>query len=463
MTDSQSSENAIDRFFGIGEAGSTVRREVVGGLTTFATMSYIIFVQPTVLSAAGMPFGSVLLATCFSAAFASILMGFLARYPFAQAPGMGQNFLFAFTVCAPVGMGGMGFSWQAGLFIVLCSGIIFLTLSFFQFREKVVDVLPACLKHSIGPGIGLFIAFVGLQWGGIIVHSPSTMVQMGSFHTGPALLTTGGTLLIVALLARGIRGAILIGILGTAGVGVATGVVPYSYEPFEFSVETFFRLSPSEALASWPNALLAIGLFFFLDLFDTVGTLVGVGAQGGFLDEEGRLKRANQAFISDASGSCFGALCGTSTVTTYVESATGIAAGARTGLAAVVTGLSFLAAIVLAPVVRIVGEDVGPAFYGEEAGVQISMYPAVAPALITVGCLMMTPLRKVNWDDYTESFPAFLTVVGMVLGYGITEGIALGCISYVLIKGLSGQWRDVHPILAIIALALILRYAFLMA
>jgi AGZA family xanthine/uracil permease-like MFS transporter len=453
---------ALDRFFGIQEAGSTVRREIIGGITTFATMSYIVFVQPTVLSAAGMPFGSVLLATCIASALACFLMGLLANYPVALAPGMGENFLFAFTVCGAVALGGMGFSWQAGLAIVLIEGLLFVLLSLFGAREKLIGVLPDCLKNAIGPAIGFFIAFVGLQWGGVIVHSPATMVMVGDLTKGPPLLTLAGVLFITSLLALGVRSAILIGILASAGLAVALQIVPIPNDPLTFSVETFFNLDFGALLANWQDALVAIALLFFLDLFDTVGTLVGVGKQAGYIDEHGQLPRAREAFFSDAAGTCIGAVCGTSTVTSYVESATGVAAGARTGLAAVTTGVCFLLAIALAPVVRVVGYNIGPEFYGADSGLYISMYPAVAPALIVVGFIMIKPLQQVKWDDFTEGFPAFFTIAGMVLGYAIIDGIAWGCISYTLIKLCTGRYREIHWVMYLVTVALLFRYGLLM-
>ncbi|GMV99174.1 MAG: guanine permease [Candidatus Hydrogenedentota bacterium] len=453
--------NALDKWFGVSEAGSTVQREVVGGLTTFATMSYIVFVQPTVLSACGMPFGSVLVATCLSSAIACFLMAYLARYPIALAPGMGENFFFAFTVCSTF-PGAMGFSWQAGLTIVFISGLIFLALSLVGARERLLRVLPDCLKNAIGPGIGLFIAFVGLQWSGIITTSPTTMVHLGSLKSGPALISVAGVFLIAALMTLGIRGGILIGVLVSAGLGLATGVLPKPEETFQIGFETFFQFNVSELITHWDKALIAILLFFFMDLFDTVGTLVGVGKQAGFIKDDGDLPRAGGAFAADAAATCVGACMGTSTVTSYVESATGVAAGARTGLAAVVTGFGFIFAIALAPIVHIVGQDVGPAFYGTgPADLQVAMYPAVAPALIVVGFLMMRPFAKVNWDDLTESLPAFFTVAIMVFGFAIHEGIAAGCVSYAAIKTATGRYREVHPIMFGIAIALIARYAFL--
>lgn len=450
--------NALERFFGIDSAGSTVRREVVGGVTTFATMSYIVFVQPTVLAIGGMDFGSVLMATCLSAAVGTLLMGLVARYPFAQAPGMGENFLFVFTVVL-----GMGFSWQAGLAIVFISGLIFVALSLFRIRERVLDVFPDCLKNAIGPAIGLFIAFVGLQWAGIIVSNPATMVALGDLKHGAPLLSLFGILFIATLMARGFRGGILAGILITTVIGVASGVVPWQVEHPHLSFVTFFHLDFAALVARWQDALLAIALFFFLDLFDTVGTLVGVSTQAGFIKEDGKLPRAGQAFLSDAMATCVGALFGTSTVTSYIESATGVAAGARTGLASVVTAVCFVLAIALAPIVAVVGHNVGPAYYAS-LGVEnslVAMYPAVAPALVVVGFLMLAPLRRVKWDDVTESLPAFLTIAIMAFGYGITEGIAAGCISFAAIKLTAGRGREVHPIMYIIALALAARYAFL--
>jgi AGZA family xanthine/uracil permease-like MFS transporter len=375
---------------------------------------------------------------------------------------MGENFLFAFAVVAGPPLG-MGFSWQAALTIVLISGLIFVALSVFKTREKILEILPPCLTNSIGPAIGLFIGLVGLQWGGIVVSAPSTMLRVGSFHSSVALITLLGLLLIAAFHVWRVPGGILIGILATAGLGIYTGIIPSNAETPQLDFSTFFRFNLSELVARWPEAIVAILLFLFLDIFDTVGTLVAVGNQAGFLKPDGTLPRAGQAFFSDAVGTCIGACCGTSTVTSYIESATGVAAGARTGLAAIVTGVCFLFAIFLAPVVHIAGQDVGLAFYNLPAGaLHVAMYPVVAPALIFVGFLMMAPLRKINWDDVTESLPAFFTIAMMVFGYGITEGISAGIVSYAAIKPIAGKWRQVHPILYFVALAFLARYAFLM-
>ena len=448
----------LDRFFQIKASGSTVRREVTGGVTTFATMSYIVFVQPTVLTIAGMDFGSVLLATCLSSAVACILMGLLARYPFALAPGMGENFLFVFTVCIA-----MKFSWQAALAIIFISGVLFTLLSIFQFRERVLDVLPGCLKNSIGPAIGLFIAFIGMQWGGIIVLDPATMVKIGSVHHGPPLIVLLGVLIIVTLHAFNFRGALLAGLLVTMGLGLWTGIISTEVERPHLNFSTFFQLDFGELLSRWHTAMVAILLFFFLDLFDTIGMLVGVGTQAGFITEDGKLPRAGRAFLADALSTCVGALFGTSTVTSYIESATGVAAGARTGLATIVTGLCFVLAIAFAPIIALAGQDIGQVYY-EQLGIpnsHVAMYPAVAPALIVVGLLMIAPLRNVKWDDVTEALPAFLTLSIMSLGYGITEGISAGCVSFAAIKTTTGRVREVHPIMYAIAFALVLRYVYL--
>lgn len=434
--------NAVDRYFGITASGSTLRAEVTGGLTTFATMSYIIFVQPNVLAAAGMSSGYVMLATCLSSAVATLLIGLLARYPIALAPGMGENFLFAFTVCAAVEQGGMGFSWQAGLAIILLSGVIFVLLSLSRLRTRLLEVFPDCLKNAIGPAIGLFIAFVGLQWGGIIISSPGTMVTLASFRSTAMLITLSGLLFSTVMVALKVRGGLLLGILVTAALGAITGEATFKAAPLTWDESTFFAFNFAELLEHWDRAIVAILLFFFLDLFDTVGTLVGVSKQSGLMKEDGVLPRAGNAFLSDALGTCVGACFGTSTVTSYIESASGVAAGARTGLAALVTAVCFLLALAVAPFLSIA-------------------QATVAPVLIVVGFLMMTPLQKVRWDDVTEGFPAFMTITIMAFGYGITEGIALGCISYAAIKTLTGRAREVHPIIYAVAVALVARYAFL--
>ncbi|MCD6288599.1 MAG: NCS2 family permease [Candidatus Hydrogenedentes bacterium] len=388
----------FDRLFDLKSAGTTVRREVLAGLTTFATMSYIVFVQPTVLSQCGMDFGGVLLATCISAEIACLVMGLYARYPIALAPGMGENFYFALVVCGPVAAGGLGYSWQTALAAVFVSGVLFLILSFFGFRERIVDAIPHSLKCGIAAGIGLFIAMIGFEWSGLVVDRPGVLVGLGNLASPPVLLSLASLAVTAVLLVARVRGAILFGILFGFAVGLATGVVqwhgivglPKIHEPVMFRLD-FSRVFGSAGIIG------AIFIFFFLDLFDTVGTLIGVAEQGGLI-VDGRLPRARQAFAADALGTTIGSLLGTSTITSYVESAAGVSAGGRTGLTAVVAGLLFLVAPLFSPIAQSVGEG-----YALDTGAVL--YPVVAPALIIVGFMMAQNARKIEWDDYVCSIP----------------------------------------------------------
>jgi AGZA family xanthine/uracil permease-like MFS transporter len=354
---------------------------------------------------------------------------------------MGQNFLFL-SICTPAAAGGMGFTWQQGLALVFLSGVIFLVLSLFRVRERFIAIFPETLKNAIGPAIGLFIAFVGLQWGGVIVDHPATLVHMAPPRDLLPLITLASVLVSAALLARNIRWSILAGMMIAGLLGWVTGAHPHLSGGMPLSMETFFALDFHGLFALWDRALIAVLLLFFLDLFDTVGTLVGVSTRAGFMTAEGQLPRAGHAFFADAAATTAGALFGSSTVTTYVESASGVAAGARTGFASVVTAGCFLVAIPIAPYLPL-----------REA--------AVAPALIVVGICMMAPLARIAWDDITEALPAFFTVAMMAFGFGITEGIAMGCISFAAIHVLAGRARAVHPVLYLVAAALMLRYAFL--
>jgi len=445
---------SLDTHFGIEAAGSTVRREVLAGLTTFATMSYIVFVQPTVLSQCGMDFGGVLIATCIAAEIACLAMGLYARYPIALAPGMGENFYFAVIVCGPVAAGGMGYSWQTALAAVFVSGVAFLFLSFFGFRERIVDAIPHSLKCGIAAGIGLFIAMIGLQWSGLVVDTPGLLVGLGKLSSAPVLLALASLAVTALLLALGVRGAILFGILFGFAVGLATGIVKYHgivglpqiEEPVMFQLD-FRNVFGSTGIIG------AIFIFFFLDLFDTVGTLIGVAEQGDLL-VEGRLPRARQAFAADALGTTVGSLLGTSTVTSYVESAAGVSAGGRTGLTAVVVALMFLVVPIFAPIAQSVGE--GVAVDGT------ILYPVVAPALIIVGYMMAQNARRIEWGDHVHSIPAFLTLAIMPMTLSITDGIAFGVISYCLLSLTSGRGKEVHWLLYIVALALIGRYVYMM-
>ncbi len=438
----------LEKIFKLKEHDTTVSQEIVGGLTTFMTMAYIIFVQPAVLSAAGMNFGAVMVATCVSSAVAIFLMAFLANYPIALAPAMGHNFFIVYTVCLT-----MGIPWQTALGANFISGVVFIILSFFGLRESLVNSIPTCLKQAIAVGIGLFIALIGFQWAGIVTYTPGTIVGLGDLHSAPVLLAILGLFIITILYTLKVKGAIVIGIITTAVVGIPLGIVRYygivSTPPS--IAPTFFKLNVGAAFTL--SLIPIIFILFFLDLFDTVGTLIGVSEQAGFV-KDGKLPRARQALLSDAIGTVTGTIMGTSTVTSYIESSTGVASGARTGLANITTGILFLIALLFYPLVRMIGGG-----YAVEGSL---LYPVTAPALIIVGTLMMSGVTKINWKDFTEAIPAFLTIVIMPYAYSITEGIAVGFIFYTILKLVTGKIKEVHPILIVFAVFFVLRYIFLM-
>lgn len=435
------SEPLLERLFHLEEAGTTWKREVVGGLTTFMTMAYIIFVNPSLVSTTGMPFEAVVMATIFSAAFATLLMAFLTNYPFALAPGMGLNAYFAFTV-----VGSMGIPWQTALGAVFLSGAVFVILTLSRVREMIIDAVPMTLKKAIGAGIGLFIALIGLSNAGIVVANPDTMVALGILADPHTLLAIIGLAVTGLLLARRVPGAILVGILVTTVIGIFMGVTPRP--------EGLFRW-PS--LATWAPVLGQLDImgavrlgfleiifaFLFVDLFDTVGTLIGVSSQGGFLDEKGNLPRANRALMADAVGTMAGAVFGTPTVTSYVESASGVAAGARTGLAGVVVAAGFLLSLFFMPIIAIV-----PA-------------AATAPALVVVGAMMIRQVEGIRWEEISEALPAFITIVAMPFTYSIATGIALGFILYPFLKLVMGKGREVHWLTYLLGVLFILRFVFL--
>ncbi len=443
----------VEWIFQLRAHGTDVRTEIVGGATTFVTLSYIIFVQPAVLATTGMDAGAVLSATCLVSAFATLLMGLWANYPIAVAPAMGHNFYFAFMVAGPVAAGGLGYPWQVALGANCVAGVIFLLLSLVGLRERLVDAIPDSLKHAIAAGIGLLIALVGLEWAGLVRRAPGTLVGLGDLHHPLTRAAAAGTLLTAVLVARRNRGAILIGTLAT-GVAVALlGFVPYhglvaappSLRP------TLARLDVATAFR--PDLVAVIFVLFFLGLFDTVGTLVGVAGQAGFL-ENGRLPRARQAMATDAAGTIVGTLLGTSTVTAYVESAAGVQAGARTGLANVVTAMLLLAALFFSPLARMAGE-------GVRVG-DATLYPVVAPALILVGSFMLRGVARIDLADPPAAFASFLTMVTMPFAFSITEGIAFGFIAYTLLMLAVGRGREVHALLYVFAVLFVMRYAWLM-
>ena len=438
-------KQALERYFNFAEHQARWRDEFIGGATSFLTMSYIIFVQPAILSQAGMDFGAVMTATCLAAAFATIIMAAWAKYPIVLAPGMGENFYFAFGVVL-----GTGVIWQEAMAAVFYAGVIFLILSMGRVREVIMHAIPDALKAAIGIGIGFFIALMGFVNAGLVVKNPGGLIQLGDLTQPPVLLAVFGLLLTAVLMARHIRGAIFFGILVTALAGMAINIVH-----FDGIMSLPPSLAPTFGQLNWTptlNAgfLTAVFMFLFLDIFDTTGTLAGLGKRAGFF-KQGRLPRARRAFAADALGTVGGAMMGTSTVTSFIESAAGIMAGARTGVAALVAAVLFLLAMFFAPLVRAIG-----------AGVVMPsgsiLYPITAPALIVVGALMMQLVREINWDEPTDAIPAFLVAVGMPLTYSITDGLAFGFISYPLVKLAAGRGRDVHPALFVIALLFVARY-----
>jgi AGZA family xanthine/uracil permease-like MFS transporter len=433
-------------------SGSVVRREVLAGLTTFSTLSYILFVQPVVLSMAGMDPGAVLGATCVASAAACFLMGLWARLPVALAPGMGSNFFFSFTLCGTAA-GGLGLTWQQGLAAVFVAGVLFLVLGLVRFRETVLEAIPQNLRSGIGAGIGLLIAMVGLEWSGIVVPAPGTYVALGDLSATPTLVSLAGLVVALAGMARRWPFALLASIVTGAVLAVATGTVTIDrvVSPPPSLAPTLFALD-LPGLFTHSGFVSAILVLLFLDLFDTVGTLMGV-ARAGDLMVDGRLPRAGRALASDAVGTIAGALAGTSTVTSYVESAAGVQAGGRTGLTAVTVGVLFLLSLFLTPLIHAVG--------GSVALGDLVLYPVVAPALIAVGSFMVRELGHVEWKDPARAIPAFLTAIMMPVTFSITEGIAFGFITHVVLMAAAGRAREVHPVLAVCAAAFLARYLFL--
>lgn len=432
-------------YFQLEELGTNLRTEIVAGLTTFMTMSYILVVNPQILSAAGMAFDGVLFATCLTSAVGTALMGLWARYPIALAPGMGLNAYFALVVAPQLAtiLGSKEAGWQAALGAVLFSGLLFLLLALFKVRELIVDSVPPSLKLAISCGIGLFIALIGFQSGGLVKAHPVTLLTLGDVLTLKAALTLGGLLLIAVLLARGVKAAALIGIVSVTVLAVLLGQAKAPTQLFALPSPrgTFWAL---DIAGAWKAGLLHIVFaFFFVDLFDTIGTLIGVSEQGGFVDENGKLPRASQALMADAIATVLGALSGTSTVTSYIESAAGIAVGGRSGLASLVTAGLFALSLLFAPLFRIVPPM------------------ATAPVLIVVGALMIANVKRIAWDDLSEGVPAFLTLAGIAFTYSIADGMALGFIAFALVKGLSGRHREVSVTSWVLALLFALRYALL--
>ena len=425
----------LERLFKLHENNTNVRTEVVAGITTFLTMAYIIFVNPEILGLAKMPVEAVFVATCVAAAIGCFLMAFVANYPIALAPGMGLNAYFAFGV-----VGGMGYSWQVALGCVFLSGIIFFLISVLPIREWIVNAIPKSLKMAIAAGIGLFLALIALKNAGIVVANEATLVTHGSLASWPVLMASLGFALIVALEHRRILGGVIIGVLAVTAISVVAG-----YQKFG----GIFDMPPSIAPVLFQMDLVGafkVGLvtvvfaFLFVDLFDNTGTLIALAHRGGFMRPDGTVPRLNRALMSDSAAAMIGAAIGTSTTTSYIESASGINEGGRTGLTAVTVGVLFLLALFVAPL----------------AG-SIPPY-ATAPALLYVACLMARGLTEIEWNDVTEAAPAVITAIAMPFTFSIAEGIAFGFISYAGIKLVAGKFRDIHPAVGILAVLFVIKY-----
>jgi adenine/guanine/hypoxanthine permease len=427
----------IERIFKLTENQTTVRRELLAGLTTFMTMAYIIVVNPRMLADAGMPIEGVLFATCISAAVATLVMGVWANYPIALAPGMSLNAYFTYTIVL-----GRGVPWQTALGVVFISGCLFLLLTLTNVREQIVNGIPDCLKHGTAAGIGLFIAFVGMRNAKIIVASPATFVTLGNFGDPSVQIAAFGLILTAILMARRIGGAILIGIVATTLAGLLRGLSQWPSHIFSLPHPGGTLLKLNLGGAARLGLVELIFVFFFVDLFDNVGTLVGVCEQGKFL-RDGKLPRASRALLADAIGTIFGAATGTSTVTSYIESAAGVAVGARTGLGNLLIAALFCAALFCAPLLTAI-----PSY-------------ATAPALILVGSLMCESIAKVRWDDFSDAFPAFLTVLATPLTFSVATGLSLGLISFTFLKIGAGKHREISPLIWILTVLFLLRYAYL--
>ena len=429
----------IERYFRLKENQTTVRAEFLGGLTTFITMAYIVVVNPQILSKAGMPVEGVVFATCISAAVATLVMGLYANYPIALAPGMSLNAYFTYSVCL-----GMHVPWQTALGVIFFSGVFFLILTVSRVREKIVNGIPDCLKHSTAGGIGMFIAFVGLRNANLVVANPATFVSLGSFGNHEAQLACVGLAIILILMTRKVTGAILIGVVATTLLGIFRGMAtwPAHILSLPHPSATWLKLDLRGALHL--GLLEIVFVFLFVDLFDNVGTLLGVCEQGGFV-KDGKIPRVGRALVSDAIGTVFGALTGTSTVTSYIESAAGVAAGARTGLSNVFVAALFLLAVFFTPLATAI-----PGY-------------ATAPALIVVGALMTESIGRVVWSDFTDAIPAFVTLLATPLTFSIATGLSLGLISYTLVKVAAGRFREVSPVIWILTLLFIFRYVYLAA
>ena len=428
----------LNKLFGFDSSQTTIRKEIIAGITTFLTMSYILAVNPSMFSELDMPAGAVFTSTALAAIIGCLAMAFWGKLPFGLAPGMGLNAFFVYSVCL-----GMGYSWQFALTAVLIEGVIFILLTLTNVREAIVNAIPLSLRNAIGAGIGLFIAFIGLSSAGVVVNDDATLVALGNITEGSALLAFIGLIITGFMYARNIPGAILVGILVTMLIGIPMGVTefkgvvstPDSIAPIfcQFEFDKIFTL----------DMLVVVFTFLFIDMFDTVGTLVGVCTKAKMVDEKGNIHRIKQAFMADSIATTAGAILGTSTTTTYVESAAGVMQGGRSGLTAFAVACCFAVALLFSPL-----------FLSIPAA-------ATAPALIIVGLLMLEPIVKIPFDDFSESIPAFVCIIAMPLTYSISNGILLGMIAYVLMNLICGNYKKITPMMYILAVLFVLKYIYI--
>ncbi len=427
----------LEQFFGLKAQQTTIRKEVIAGLTTFLAMAYIVVVNPAILSDAGMDFGAVFVATCLAAALGSLIMGLYANYPIAQAPGMGQNAFFAYGIVL-----GAGISWQVALGAVFIAGLLFILLSVLPIREWLINAIPSSLKLGMSAGIGLFLGVIALTGSGVIIDNPATLIGLGDLTQAPALLMLLGFVLIAALTARDVVGAVLIGIIVVTLVAWSLGLSEFAgIASLPPSAGALLELDILGAL-EWSMITIILTLLI-VDIFDTAGTLVGVASQANMLDKNGHLPRLRKALLADSTATTAGALFGTSPTTSYIESAAGVQAGGRTGLTSVVTALLFLGCLFFEPLARSI-----PSF-------------ATGAALLFVACLMIQAIAKLDWSDITETAPAIIAMLAMPLSYSIADGIGLGFIAYAAIKLVSGRWRECPPAVIVIATIFVLKFAFL--
>lgn len=429
-------KNGLDKYFGLTENKTNVKTEIVAGITTFMTMAYILIVNPSILSATGMDSGAVFTATALSAVVATLIMGLYAKLPFAQAPGMGLNAFFAYTVVI-----GMGYSFEFALTAVFLEGIIFILLTLFNVREAIVDSIPSNIKKAISVGIGLFIALVGLENAGVIVGDGGTILALGDITSGSGLLAVIGILITGVLLVKKVRGALFIGMIITAIIGIPLGVTPMptSLVSMPPSISSVFMKFEWSNIFSF-DMLIVLFTLLFMDMFDTIGTLVGVATKAKMLDENGKVPNIKKALFADAVGTTFGACVGTSTVSTYVESASGVAEGGRTGLTAVSTSIMFGLSLFFAPLFASITSAV------------------TCSALVLVGLFMIEPIKEIDLSDYTEAVPAFLTIIMMPLAYSISDGIVFGVVSYIVLKVLSGRRKEVSLTTVIVGIVFLLKF-----